>query len=330
MDVRQGRRRVDLRCRRGDSDKELVIVGSKTLDKGALRRLLGRASGVCDIAGYEGLGNELEVKGAEICELFDAIERERDDLREEFACPDCAIVTERPPNFHCTWCDGRGTLRLADLIRDQHALEDTISRLEKENEELHEQVSDNEKLYAQADAAMFGWRKEAERLEAALTVAQERIQSEQQYAIKCAVKLSDAPPIVGPGLYEGISSLVDRITALRTELESVKREILSASPKLDEARLCDCPTFDCPGFSKISCRGVMEPGIVCRKDYAPEPEIEPAHLEHGAWVEAKHTCAWCGQRMLVRLSDRKQRCPNDCASGLGACPEHLLPDEKKP
>jgi hypothetical protein len=30
--------------------------------------------------------------------------------------------------------------------------------------------------------------------------------------------------------------------------------------------------------------------------------------------------------MLIRLADRKQRCPNDCASGLGQCPEHLLPD----
>ncbi len=44
------------------------------------------------------------------------------------------------------------------------------------------------------------------------------------------------------------------------------------------------------------------------------------------WVEAKHRCAWCGAKMLVRLADRRQRCPNDCASGLGECPEEFLPD----
>jgi len=51
--------------------------------------------------------------------------------------------------------------------------------------------------------------------------------------------------------------------------------------------------------------------------------IDPA----GEWVNAKHKCVWCGLQMLVRLSDRKQRCSNDCASGLGQCPEQFLPDD---
>jgi ribosomal protein L37AE/L43A len=44
------------------------------------------------------------------------------------------------------------------------------------------------------------------------------------------------------------------------------------------------------------------------------------------WLEAKHDCVWCGAKMLVRMSDRRQRCRNDCASGLGACPDQFLPE----
>jgi len=58
--------------------------------------------------------------------------------------------------------------------------------------------------------------------------------------------------------------------------------------------------------------------------------VTPSEPVLPEWVYAKHKCAWCGEQMLVRLADRKQRCPNDCASGLGACPEKFLPDGAAP
>lgn len=68
--------------------------------------------------------------------------------------------------------------------------------------------------------------------------------------------------------------------------------------------------------------------LCCGRLVPHKDQEEPKHkiFPSTAWVAAKHKCVWCGAQMLVRLSDRKQKCPNDCASGLGECPEHLLPE----
>jgi len=36
-------------------------------------------------------------------------------------------------------------------------------------------------------------------------------------------------------------------------------------------------------------------------------------------------CFYCGSFLLARVGTLIQRCPNDCASGLGRAPEHCLP-----
>jgi len=111
-----------------------------------------------------------------------------------------------------------------------------------------------------------------------------------------------------------------RRTVLR--LSAVARELASApAPGVARAPQCTWPSCDC------GLRLPVRQGECPKQKRVADEPIR--RVWGGEWVHAKHKCAWCGEQMLVRLADRKQRCENGCASGLGQCPDQFLPDPER-
>lgn len=44
----------------------------------------------------------------------------------------------------------------------------------------------------------------------------------------------------------------------------------------------------------------------------------------GAWRRTTSRCVYCGSHLMAHVPDLRQRCPNDCASGLGRAPADRL------